>query len=75
MEVSHLSLTTGPDLVINGRRLRLIQFLVQVLKTKYLRNRSSENEAKRKKNNILVQVIYIFRIQSPSAKIWRMVCP
>lgn len=50
MEVSHLSLSTGLDVVINERCLRLIHFLVQVLKIKGLGNvraqRTNEKEVK-----------------------------
>ena len=49
VEVSHLPLATGLDLVINERHLRLIPFLAQVLKIKALGNVSPENEQKRRK--------------------------
>lgn len=48
MEVSHLSLATGLDLVINGRHLRLMLFFVQVSKIKALGNVSPKNEEKKK---------------------------
>lgn len=48
--MSHLSLSTGLDVVINERCLRLIHFLVQVLKIKGLGNvraqRTNEKEVK-----------------------------
>lgn len=48
VEVSHLSLATGLDLVINGRHLRLMLFFVQVSKIKALGNVSPKNEEKKK---------------------------
>lgn len=71
--MSHLSLAAELDLVTNGSSLRLIPFLVQVLKIKALGNVSPENEQKKiEVKQYFLSSCLLSKTQSPSAKMWRI---